>query len=38
PLMIDPQLQGVKWIRTRYGEKLVVIRLGAKGYMEKLEH
>jgi dynein heavy chain len=29
---------GVKWIRTRYGEKLVVIRLGAKGYMEKIEH
>ncbi len=38
PLMIDPQLQGVKWIRTRYGEKLVVIRLGGKGYMEKIEH
>ncbi|CAF0886754.1 unnamed protein product, partial [Adineta ricciae] len=38
PLMVDPQLQGVKWIRTRYGDKLVVIRLGAKGYMEKIEH
>lgn len=33
PLMIDPQLQGVKWIKTREGEELRVVRLGQKGYV-----
>ena len=33
PLMIDPQLQGVKWIKTREGEELRVVRLGQKGYL-----
>ena len=37
PLMIDPQLQGIKWIKTRYGDNLKVIRLGQKGYLEKIE-
>jgi dynein heavy chain, axonemal len=37
PLLIDPQLQGLKWIKTRYGDSLKVIRLGQKGYLEKIE-
>lgn len=37
PLMIDPQLQGIKWIKQRYGERLKVIRLGQKGYLDKIE-
>merc|ERR1711881_425428 len=34
---VDPQFQGLKWIKKRYGEKLVVVRLGAKGYLETIE-
>lgn len=37
PLMIDPQLQGVKWIRQKYGDDLKVIRLGQKGYLDVIE-
>ena len=37
PLMIDPQLQGVKWIKTREGERLKVVRLGQKGYLDAIE-
>ena len=32
PLMIDPQLQGIKWTKTREGAELKVVRLGQKGY------
>ena len=31
PLMIDPQLQGLKWIKTREGADLKVVRLGQRG-------
>ena len=34
PLMIDPQLQGIKWIKTREAEQLKVVRLGGKGYLQ----
>ena len=37
PLMIDPQLQGVKWIKTRFGADLKVVRLGQKGYLDAIE-
>lgn len=37
PLMIDPQLQGVKWIKQKYGEELRIIRLGQKGYLDTIE-
>ncbi|XP_045523813.1 dynein beta chain, ciliary [Pieris brassicae] len=37
PLMIDPQLQGVKWIKQKYGDGLRVIRLGQKGYLDTIE-
>lgn len=31
PLAVDPQLQGVKWIKNRYGENLRVTQIGQKG-------
>lgn len=37
PLIIDPQLQGVTWIRNREGSQLKVVRLGARGYLEAIE-
>lgn len=37
PLMIDPQLQGVKWIKQKYGEELKVIRLGQRSYLDIIE-
>ena len=37
PLMVDPQLQGIKWIKNREGDELKVIRLGQKGYLDAIE-
>ncbi|XP_028032579.1 dynein beta chain, ciliary-like isoform X2 [Bombyx mandarina] len=37
PLMIDPQLQGIKWIKSRYGDSLVVIRLTQRNYLDRIE-
>ncbi|KAK2844448.1 hypothetical protein Q5P01_011107 [Channa striata] len=31
PLIIDPQQQGIKWIRKRLGSKLRTVQLGQKG-------
>lgn len=33
PLLIDPQLQGVKWIKNKYGSDLKIVQLGQKGYV-----
>ncbi|XP_067892376.1 dynein axonemal heavy chain 11 [Heterodontus francisci] len=37
PLLIDPQLQGIKWIKSKYGTNLKVINLGQKGYVDIIE-
>ncbi|CAB3248907.1 unnamed protein product [Arctia plantaginis] len=37
PLMIDPQLQGIKWIKSKFGETLVVIRLTQRNYLDRIE-
>ncbi|XP_059622514.1 dynein beta chain, ciliary-like [Phlebotomus argentipes] len=37
PLMIDPQLQGIKWIKQKYAKNLVVLRLSQKGYLDVIE-
>lgn len=31
------KLQGVKWIKQKYGDSLQVIRLGQKGFLEIIE-
>ena len=31
PLLIDPQLQGIKWIKSRYGSSLKLVSLGQRG-------
>nr|XP_021499024.1 dynein heavy chain 9, axonemal [Meriones unguiculatus] len=37
PLMVDPQLQGIKWIKNKYGEELRVTQLGQKGCLHTIE-
>ncbi|KAI8587105.1 dynein heavy chain and region D6 of dynein motor-domain-containing protein [Geranomyces variabilis] len=37
PLIIDPQLQGVVWIKNREGPDLRIVRLGHKGYLDAIE-
>uniref|UniRef100_A0A667HV87 Dynein axonemal heavy chain 9 n=2 Tax=Lynx canadensis TaxID=61383 RepID=A0A667HV87_LYNCA len=37
PLVVDPQLQGMKWIKNKYGENLRVTRIGQKGYLQTIE-
>ncbi|PNJ31676.1 DNAH9 isoform 7, partial [Pongo abelii] len=37
PLMVDPQLQGIKWIKNKYGEDLQVTQIGQKGYLQIIE-
>ena len=35
--MVDPQLQGIKWIKKKYGDDLKVVRLGNRGYLDVIE-
>ncbi|VDN12624.1 unnamed protein product [Dibothriocephalus latus] len=37
PLIVDPQLQSLKWIKTRYGDDLKTVNLGQKGYLDVIE-
>ena len=37
PLIIDPQLQGIKWIKNKYGEELKVLRLTQRSYLDRIE-
>uniref|UniRef100_S4RSC2 Dynein heavy chain ATP-binding dynein motor region domain-containing protein n=1 Tax=Petromyzon marinus TaxID=7757 RepID=S4RSC2_PETMA len=37
PLMVDPQLQGSKWIRNKYGDGLQIVRIGQRGYLDVIE-
>ncbi|XP_025160705.1 dynein beta chain, ciliary-like [Harpegnathos saltator] len=38
PLMIDPQLQGIKWIKNKYADDLMVVRLTDKDYLDRIEY
>ncbi|XP_055509862.1 dynein axonemal heavy chain 17-like [Leucoraja erinacea] len=38
PLIIDAQLQGIKWIKRKYGDDLKIIRLGQRGYLDSIEN
>ncbi|XP_033613038.1 dynein heavy chain 11, axonemal [Fukomys damarensis] len=37
PLMIDPQQQGMKWIKNKYGTDLKVTHVGEKGFLNAIE-
>uniref|UniRef100_A0A803SYF4 Dynein axonemal heavy chain 11 n=1 Tax=Anolis carolinensis TaxID=28377 RepID=A0A803SYF4_ANOCA len=37
PLLIDPQLQGKKWIKNKYGTDLKILQLGQKGFLQTIE-
>ncbi|KAG8180010.1 hypothetical protein JTE90_020965 [Oedothorax gibbosus] len=37
PLLVDPQIRAVPWIKNLYGDKLVVVRTDQKGYLELIE-
>ena len=36
--MIDPQLQGIKWIKQKWGDKLKIIQLSKPNYIADVEH
>ncbi|XP_010211142.1 PREDICTED: dynein heavy chain 17, axonemal, partial [Tinamus guttatus] len=36
-LIVDAQLQGIKWIKNKYGQELKAIRLGQRNYLDTIE-
>lgn len=36
-VMTLPKLQGVKWIKEKYGDDLTVIRMGQRSYLDTIE-
>ncbi|XP_074102149.1 dynein beta chain, ciliary [Cotesia typhae] len=37
PLIIDPQLQAIKWIKAMYKDNIIILRLDQKNYLERIE-
>ncbi|XP_054720541.1 dynein axonemal heavy chain 11-like [Uloborus diversus] len=37
PLVVDPQVQAIPWIKGMYGEKLLIVRTSQKGYLDVIE-
>ena len=38
PLLIDPQLQGIKWIKGKEGSEMMTITLSQDKWLKKVEH
>ncbi|XP_050529246.1 dynein beta chain, ciliary-like [Daktulosphaira vitifoliae] len=38
PLIVDPQSQGIKWVKNKYGKALKVTRLSFKNYLSIIEN
>ena len=37
PLMVDPQGQGLRWLKSHFTDKLVILRYNIKGYLDRVE-
>ena len=38
PLLVDPQLQGITWLKQREAESAVVVQLSQKNFLDKIQH